>query len=52
VIRSAVVHFNCPNCNALYQIVKVKAGPETIAVTATADGALIGTEYAATERSE
>jgi hypothetical protein len=23
--------FNCPNCNALYQIVKVEAGPETIA---------------------
>jgi hypothetical protein len=22
--------FNCPNCNALYQIVKVEAGPETV----------------------
>ena len=22
--------FKCPNCNALYQIVKVKAGPETV----------------------
>ena len=28
--RSAAVHFNCPNCNALYQIVKVEAGPETV----------------------
>ena len=24
------VHFSCPNCNALYQVVKVEAGPETI----------------------
>jgi hypothetical protein len=30
VIRSAAVHFNRPNCNALYQIVKVEAGPETV----------------------
>jgi predicted RNA-binding Zn-ribbon protein involved in translation (DUF1610 family) len=30
VIRSAAVHFNCPNCNALYQIVKIEAGPETV----------------------
>jgi predicted Zn finger-like uncharacterized protein len=30
VIRSAAVHFNCPNCHALYQIVKVEAGPETV----------------------
>jgi hypothetical protein len=22
--------FHCPNCNALYQIVKVEAGPETV----------------------
>ena len=22
--------FNCPNCNALYQTVKVQAGPETV----------------------
>ena len=22
--------FNCPNCNALYQVVKVEAGPETV----------------------
>jgi hypothetical protein len=28
--RSAAVHFNCPNCDALYQIVKVEAGLETI----------------------
>jgi hypothetical protein len=30
VIRSAAVHFNRPNCNALYQIVKIEAGLETI----------------------
>jgi predicted Zn finger-like uncharacterized protein len=30
VIRSAAVHFNCPNCNAHYRIVKVEAGPETV----------------------
>jgi hypothetical protein len=30
VTRSTAVHFNCPNCNALYQIVKVEAGPETV----------------------
>ena len=23
-------HFNCPNCNALYHLIKVEAGPETI----------------------
>jgi hypothetical protein len=22
--------FNCPHCNALYQVVKVEAGPETV----------------------
>ncbi len=27
--KSTTTHFNCPNCNALYQIVKVEAGPET-----------------------
>ena len=24
------VHFNCPNCDALYQVVRAEAGPETI----------------------
>jgi hypothetical protein len=24
------VHFNCPNCNALYRLIKAEAGPETI----------------------
>jgi hypothetical protein len=24
-------HFNCPNCNALYEVVKVEPGPETTA---------------------
>jgi predicted Zn finger-like uncharacterized protein len=27
--RSAFNMFTCPNCGALYQIVKVEAGPET-----------------------
>ena len=27
--RSMAGHFNCPNCNALYQLVKAEAGPET-----------------------
>ena len=22
--------FNCPNCNALYDVIKVEAGPETV----------------------
>jgi transcription elongation factor Elf1 len=26
---SHVKTFTCPNCNALYQVVKVEAGPET-----------------------
>ncbi len=28
-LKSGAVHFNCPNCNALYQLVKAEAGPET-----------------------
>ena len=28
--KSTRVHFNCPHCNALYRIVKVEVGPETI----------------------
>jgi hypothetical protein len=33
--------FHCPNCNALYQVVKVEAGPETgyRAITCRACGA-------------
>jgi len=27
--RPAPVHFKCPNCDALYQLVKAEAGPET-----------------------
>ena len=27
---SAFPSFTCPNCDALYQVVKVEAGPETI----------------------
>ena len=23
------LHFNCPNCDGLYQVVKTEAGPET-----------------------
>ena len=30
VSKSAAVHFNCPNCNALYRLIKVEAGPEAI----------------------
>ena len=26
----AFITFTCPNCNALYQMVKVEAGPETV----------------------
>jgi transcription elongation factor Elf1 len=25
----ASVSFNCPNCQSLYQVIKVEAGPET-----------------------
>ena len=28
-LKTEAVHFNCPNCNALYQLVKAEAGPET-----------------------
>jgi hypothetical protein len=24
------IFLNCPNCNALYQVVKAEAGPETV----------------------
>ena len=24
------ISFNCPNCNALYQVVQAEAGPETV----------------------
>ena len=24
------IHFNCPHCNALYQVVRAEAGPETV----------------------
>jgi hypothetical protein len=27
--KSTKVHFTCPNCSALYQVVKAEAGPET-----------------------
>jgi hypothetical protein len=27
--KSTALHFNCPNCNALCQIIKAEAGPET-----------------------
>jgi predicted RNA-binding Zn-ribbon protein involved in translation (DUF1610 family) len=35
------VRFNCPNCNALYQLIKAEAGPETVdrAVTCLSCGA-------------
>ena len=28
--RSSFISFTCPNCQALYQIVKVEAGPESV----------------------
>jgi hypothetical protein len=30
VSRGPAVHFNCPQCNALYQVVRGEAGPETV----------------------
>ena len=30
MVRTATVHFKCPHCDALYQVVKAEAGPETI----------------------
>ena len=29
MVRAATVDFKCPHCDALYQIVKAEAGPET-----------------------
>ena len=29
MVRTATVHFKCPHCDALYQVVKAEAGPET-----------------------
>ena len=28
--RSTALHFNCPNCNTLYRIIKAEAGSETV----------------------
>ena len=30
MIAGKLSTFNCPNCNALYQLVSIEAGPETI----------------------
>jgi hypothetical protein len=30
VSQGTAVHFNCPNCNALYRLIKAEAGPETL----------------------
>jgi hypothetical protein len=27
--KGTTTHFNCPNCDALYQLIKDEAGPET-----------------------
>ncbi len=27
---AAIIHFKCAHCDALYQVVKAKAGPETV----------------------
>jgi predicted Zn finger-like uncharacterized protein len=39
--------FRCPNCNALYQVVRAKAGPETVDLEAACGicgGALVARE--------
>jgi predicted Zn finger-like uncharacterized protein len=39
--------FRCPNCNALYQVVRAKAGPETVDLEAACgicNGALVARE--------
>jgi hypothetical protein len=28
--KATAVFFNCPHCNALYQVIKAEGGPETI----------------------
>ncbi len=28
--RKNTAHFNCPNCNALYHLIKAEAGSETV----------------------
>jgi predicted RNA-binding Zn-ribbon protein involved in translation (DUF1610 family) len=28
--KSSVPHFKCPNCGALYQLVKIEAKPDTV----------------------
>lgn len=30
VVATGIQFFNCPNCNALYQIIKAEAGPESV----------------------
>ena len=30
MLKSAPVHFKCPNCDALYHLVKIEAEPDTI----------------------
>lgn len=30
MIAGKLSSFNCPNCNALYQLVSIEAGPETV----------------------
>jgi predicted RNA-binding Zn-ribbon protein involved in translation (DUF1610 family) len=30
VSKDTALHFKCPNCDALYQVIKVEAGPETV----------------------
>ena len=44
---AADTSFHCPNCNALYQVVKVEAGPETVGRETTClccEAPLIGRE--------
>jgi len=30
VSGGGAIHFNCPNCNALYHLVKAETGPESV----------------------
>ena len=30
MIAGKLSSFNCPNCSALYQVVRIEAGPETV----------------------
>jgi transcription elongation factor Elf1 len=37
-VATGTKFFNCPNCNALYQIIKIEAGSESPEITCRACG--------------